>query len=47
AGVYVFALNPALNDLPVLDKIGFCQRINFFFNYLPIVVFGINRIRKP
>ncbi|MBC8829921.1 DUF998 domain-containing protein, partial [Escherichia coli] len=23
------------------------QRISFFFNYLPIVVFGIDRIRKP
>ncbi|HAC3595138.1 TPA_asm: DUF998 domain-containing protein, partial [Listeria monocytogenes] len=47
AGVYGLARIPAVNDLPVLDKIGFCQRISFFFNYLPIVVFGIDRIRKP
>ncbi|EPD6874549.1 DUF998 domain-containing protein [Listeria monocytogenes] len=47
AGVYGLARIPAVNDLPVLDKIGFCQRISFFFNYLPIVIFGIDRIRKP
>ncbi|EDJ0214549.1 DUF998 domain-containing protein [Listeria monocytogenes] len=47
AGVYGLARIPAVNDFPVLDKIGFCQRISFFFNYLPIVVFGIDRIRKP
>ncbi|PWS22417.1 DUF998 domain-containing protein, partial [Enterococcus faecium] len=46
AGVYGLARIPAVNDLPVLDKIGFCQRMSFFFNYLPIVVFGIDRIRK-
>ncbi|EAF6702125.1 DUF998 domain-containing protein [Listeria monocytogenes] len=47
AGIYGLARIPAVNHLPVLDKIGFCQRISFFFNYLPIVVFGIDRIRKP
>ncbi|MBC1528696.1 DUF998 domain-containing protein, partial [Listeria seeligeri] len=25
---------------------GFCQRVSFFFNYLPIVVFGVEGIRR-
>ncbi|CAM2363336.1 DUF998 domain-containing protein [Listeria seeligeri] len=46
AGVYGLARIPAVNYLPVLDKIGFCQRVSFFFNYLPIVVFGVEGIRR-
>lgn len=45
AGVYGLARIPAVNDLPILDKIGFCQRISFFFNYLPIVIFAIDQIK--
>ncbi|MBC1644104.1 DUF998 domain-containing protein [Listeria welshimeri] len=46
AGIYGLARIPAMNYLPVLDKIGFCQRISFFFNYLPMVVFGVDQIRR-
>ncbi|MBF2684738.1 DUF998 domain-containing protein [Listeria welshimeri] len=46
AGIYGLARIPAMNYLPVLDKIGFCQRISFFFNYLPMVVFGVEQIRR-
>ncbi|MBC1628305.1 DUF998 domain-containing protein [Listeria welshimeri] len=46
AGIYGLARIPAVNYLPVLDKIGFCQRISFFFNYLPMVVFGVEQIRR-
>ncbi|MBC1601666.1 DUF998 domain-containing protein [Listeria welshimeri] len=46
AGIYGLARIPAVNYLPVLDKIGFCQRISFFFNYLPMVVFGVYQIRR-
>ncbi|MBC1678928.1 DUF998 domain-containing protein [Listeria welshimeri] len=46
AGIYGLAQIPAVNYLPVLDKIGFCQRISFFFNYLPMVVFGVDQIRR-
>lgn len=45
AGVYGLARIPAINDLPILNKIGFCQRISFFLNYLPIVVFAVNQIK--
>ncbi|MBC1812831.1 DUF998 domain-containing protein [Listeria booriae] len=45
AGVYGLARIPALNQVPVLDQIGFCQRVSFFLNYLPIVVFAVGRIR--
>lgn len=46
AGIYGLARIPAVNYLLVLDKIGFCQRISFFFNYLPMVVFGVDQIRR-
>lgn len=46
AGVYGLARVPAVNDLPILDKIGFCQRVSFFFNYVPIVVFAVERMRR-
>ncbi|MBC2172772.1 DUF998 domain-containing protein [Listeria booriae] len=46
AGVYGLARIPALNQVPVLDQIGFCQRVSFFLNYLPIVVFAVGRIRN-
>ncbi|MBC1591466.1 DUF998 domain-containing protein [Listeria welshimeri] len=46
AGIYGLARIPAVNYLPVLDKIGFCQRISFFFNYLPMVIFGVDQIRR-
>ncbi|MBC1800264.1 DUF998 domain-containing protein [Listeria booriae] len=45
AGVYGLARIPALNQVPVLDQIGFCQRVSFFLNYLPIVVFAVGRIK--
>ncbi|MBC2147475.1 DUF998 domain-containing protein [Listeria booriae] len=46
AGVYGLARIPALNQVPILDQIGFCQRVSFFLNYLPIVVFAVGRIRN-
>ncbi|MBF2575149.1 DUF998 domain-containing protein [Listeria welshimeri] len=46
AGIYGLARIPAVNYLPVLDKIGFCQRLSFFFNYLPMVAFGVDQIRR-
>ncbi|EUJ23670.1 DUF998 domain-containing protein [Listeria grandensis] len=45
AAVYGLARIPAINDLPILDKIGFCQRISFFFNYLPIVIFAVDQMK--
>lgn len=46
AGIYGLARIPALEQLPLLNQIGFCQRISFFFNYLPIVIFAIERIKN-
>lgn len=45
AGVYGLARIPAINELPILNKIGFCQRISFFLNYLPIVGFATSQIK--
>ncbi|AQY49786.1 hypothetical protein PWEIH_02247 [Listeria weihenstephanensis FSL R9-0317] len=46
AAIYGLARIPAINDWPILNKIGFCQRISFFFNYLPIVVFALSQIKN-
>ena len=35
---------PSINSWPLLNKIGFCQRISFFFNYVPIAWLSILRI---
>ncbi|MBF8808628.1 MAG: DUF998 domain-containing protein [Enterococcus lacertideformus] len=45
AGIYGAARIPSLNQLPILNKLGFCQRISFFFNYLPILWLSIVQIR--
>ncbi|MEY8445688.1 DUF998 domain-containing protein [Enterococcus ratti] len=46
AGVYGIARIPGLNHLPVLNKLGLCQRVSFFFNYLPIVWLSIVQIKS-
>ena len=43
AGIYGLARIPALNHFPVLNQIGFCQRISFVFNYLPMVIFSFKQ----
>lgn len=46
AGIYGLARIPAISHLPVLNKIGFCQRISFIFNYLPIVIFALDQLKN-
>lgn len=46
AGIYGVARIPGFNQLPIFNKLGFCQRISFFFNYLPIAWLSILQIRK-
>lgn len=45
AGIYGLARIPAINELPLLNKIGLCQRISFIFNYLPLAILSIQQIR--
>lgn len=45
AGLYGLARLPALAHVPVFDQIGFCQRLSFFFNYLPMVLFSGGNIQ--
>ncbi|WP_165004426.1 MULTISPECIES: DUF998 domain-containing protein [unclassified Enterococcus] len=46
AVIYGLARIPSINQLPILNKIGFCQRISFFFNYVPIACLSIWQIRR-
>ncbi|PZF88719.1 DUF998 domain-containing protein [Listeria ivanovii] len=46
AGIYSFAKIPEVNYLPILNQLGFLQRLSYFFNYLPIAVFSVDQIRK-
>ncbi|EOL44551.1 DUF998 domain-containing protein [Enterococcus caccae] len=46
AGIYGLARIPGINQLPGLNQIGICQRVSFIFNYLPIVIFALNQIKK-
>ncbi|PQF22883.1 DUF998 domain-containing protein [Enterococcus mundtii] len=46
AMIYGLARIPVLNHLPLLDKLGFCQRLSYFFNYLTIVSVGINQLKR-
>jgi hypothetical protein len=43
AVIYGLARLPQFSDFPVLNQLGLCQRISFFFNYLPIVVFSLQQ----
>jgi MFS family permease len=47
AAIYGLARLPQLSDLPVLNQLGLCQRISFFFNYLPIVLFFLQQRKRP
>lgn len=44
AGIYGLARIPLINHWPVINQIGLCQRVSFFFNYLPMFVFTIDQI---
>lgn len=46
AVIYGLARIPMMNHLPFLNQLGFCQRISFFFNYLPIAIFAINQVKQ-
>lgn len=46
AVIYGLARIPSINQLPILNKIGLCQRISFFFNYLPIVCLSLLQIKR-
>lgn len=46
ASIYGLARIPTINQLPVLNQIGLCQRVSFLFNYLPIIIFARNQIKK-
>lgn len=41
ACIYGLARIPVINQLPLLSLLGFWQRVSFFFNYLPILVFAV------
>ena len=36
---------PGVNRLPLLNQLGFWQRLSFFFNYLPIGILSILQIK--
>ncbi|MBO0460273.1 MULTISPECIES: DUF998 domain-containing protein [Enterococcus] len=44
--IYGLARIPVLNHLPILDKLGFCQRLSYFFNYLAILLVGIKQLKR-
>ena len=46
AAIYGLARIPSINSWPLLNKIGFCQRISFFFNYVPIAWLSILRLKQ-
>ncbi len=46
AGMYGLARIPGLNQWPILNQLGFCQRLSFFFNYLPIAVVSIFQLNS-
>ncbi|MBP1047368.1 DUF998 domain-containing protein [Enterococcus sp. BWM-S5] len=46
AGIYGLTRIPQINDLPLLSQIGLWQRISFLFNYLPIVLFAVEQIKR-
>ncbi|WP_430602527.1 hypothetical protein IGJ02_002948 [Enterococcus sp. DIV0724b] len=46
ASIYGLARIPGINQFPALNQIGFCQRLSFIFNYLPIMIFAINQIKS-
>ncbi|GGC90275.1 DUF998 domain-containing protein [Enterococcus wangshanyuanii] len=45
AGIYGLARIPTINELPLLNNIGLCQRISFIFNYIPLAILSIQQIR--
>lgn len=45
AMVYGLARIPVINQFPLLNQIGLCQRVSFIFNYLPIVFFALNQMK--
>lgn len=47
AGVYGLARIPAVNHLPVLDKIGFCQRISFFLIICRLLFLELIGLENP
>lgn len=46
AAIYGLARIPSINSWPLLNKIGFCQRISFFFNYVPIAWLSILHLKQ-
>ena len=45
ASGYGLARIPGVNRLPLLNQLGFWQRLSFFFNYLPIGILSILQIK--
>lgn len=46
AGMYGLARIPALAKNTIFAQLGFWQRISFIFNYIPIVYFSIQQLKK-
>lgn len=46
AGVYGLARIPTITSLPVLSQLGFCKRVSFFFNYLPVAILAITQLNQ-
>ncbi len=46
AAIYGLARIPSINSGHYWNKIGFCQRISFFFNYVPIAWLSILHLKQ-
>ncbi|WP_159723047.1 DUF998 domain-containing protein [Enterococcus sp. CSURQ0835] len=46
AGIYGLARIPALSHRPLFNLLGFWQRLSFFFNYLPLAVLALQKIKS-
>ncbi|MFV0559251.1 MAG: DUF998 domain-containing protein [Enterococcus sp.] len=45
--IYALARIPTtIREFPILNKVGLCQRMSYFFSYLPVACLSISRIRK-
>lgn len=46
AGIYGLARIPALHPFPLMNQLGFWQRLSFFFNYLPMALLAIDQLKQ-
>lgn len=46
AGIYGLARIPAVNQWPLMNQLGFWQRLSFLFNYLPMALFAIDQLKQ-